>query len=108
MSTITNNLNVTKCFEDLPNPPMFSLQIPVRSRVSCNVAAQHAGEIRDSMLCAGLEMPAINTPAICQSTRGAGLFCSGRFVGVASFGYGCGESNIPGVYTQVIQRNCIN
>lgn len=83
---------------------MQSLQIPVRARVGCNVDTLHAGTVRESMLCVGLDMPLVSTPTICDSTRGAGLLCQGRFVGVASFGFGCGSSSLPGVYTQVKKK----
>lgn len=52
------------------------------------------------MICAG--SPINSEGGMCASTRGGGLYCNGLFVGVASFGFGCGaQPSTPGVYTQV-------
>lgn len=88
-------------FIDQPNSPLLfkSIQLLNRNAV-CNSQANFNGRVRESMMCAG---SAINSEgAMCSSTRGGGLYCNNLFVGVASFGFGCGvQPYTPGVYTQV-------
>lgn len=65
----------------------------------CNVAAVHNGRALETMICAG--SVAANAGAICDSTRGGGIYCNGNFTGIASSGFGCGVVNTPGLFTQV-------
>ncbi|XP_066971354.1 trypsin-1-like isoform X1 [Macrobrachium rosenbergii] len=59
-------------------------------------------EIVDSMLCAGAESGGKDA---CQGDSGGPLVCSDGgskyLAGIVSWGYGCGNPNFPGVYTEV-------
>lgn len=37
----------------------------------------------------------------CDGDTGGALVCNDRQVGIASWGYGCGLPNLPGVYTSI-------
>ena len=77
------------------------LNVPILSRTTvCNAAPNHGGRVLDSMMCAGTVLA--GQGGTCNSTRGGGLYCNGLYTGIASFGFGCGAANNPGIYTQVI------
>lgn len=88
----------------LPNPALLATTFSVLARSTCQTDRPVGRRLLDSQMCArSLVAPAATRPALCESNRGAGLFCRGRLVGVASEGFACAvaASAEPGVYTQV-------
>jgi trypsin len=76
--------------------------VPVVSMQSCRQSYGQS-EILDSMMCAGLSEGGKDS---CQGDSGGPLFKKldqGLFVvvGIVSWGYGCADPNMPGVYTRV-------
>lgn len=51
------------------------------------------------MLCAGNYVTGGN--GFCRGDDGGGLVVDGTLIGLASFEYGCGKPNYPGVYSNV-------
>lgn len=61
--------------------------------------------MKEKMFCAKMFKTSENPDkvGVCSTTRGGGLYCTNNDVvtGVLSFGFSCGNSDIPSVYTQV-------
>lgn len=67
------------------------------NRDTCNALPLNFGRITETMSCVG------NLGAgagVCQHNRGGALFCNGQLSGVLVGGFGCGQANNPGQYTQ--------
>lgn len=68
----------------------------------CNAKKSYDGKINENMLCAGEKNGGIDT---CQSDSGGpASVLSGtvyHLVGISSWGYGCGDPDMYGVYTRV-------
>jgi secreted trypsin-like serine protease len=85
--------------------------VPLASRVNCNDANSYDGDITGNMICAGLNAGGKDT---CQGDSGGPLTRKdgGKFkvlVGITSFGIGCAQPNLFGVYTRVSRfRTWIN
>ncbi|OCT93738.1 hypothetical protein XELAEV_18011406mg, partial [Xenopus laevis] len=77
-------------------------QVLVVDSNKCNYSNLHNGRITSSMLCAGYLSEVRDT---CQGDNGGPLvtFTNARWwlVGDASWGFDCGQANIPGVYGNV-------
>jgi len=77
------------------------VSVPVISDAQCKATGYGNSDILPGMLCAGT-----NGKDSCQGDSGGPLIFKdggGNYdqIGVVSFGYGCGASNYPGVYTRV-------
>ncbi|XP_055616971.1 trypsin-like [Toxorhynchites rutilus septentrionalis] len=80
------------------NPVQQFINVPILNRDTCNAVPLHLTRIGESMVCAGSVAAG---PGVCASNMGTGLFCEGRATGILSTGFGCGQANNPGVYTQI-------
>ena len=75
--------------------------LPLIDRGNCNDANSYNGQITSNMLCAGRDSGGIDT---CQGdsggplTRGIG---NSTLTGITSWGIGCAQPNLFGVYTRV-------
>lgn len=77
------------------------VSVPLVSASSC--AAHYTTRFSNNMICAGFPQGGSDS---CQGDSGGPLFVSNRQggsaqIGVVSFGDGCAEPNIPGVYARV-------
>jgi secreted trypsin-like serine protease len=88
---------------------LHEVQVPITSRAECRTAYASAGASIDaSQLCAGRT----NLDS-CQGDSGGPLFfraVGGGFiqVGIVSWGFGCGATGFPGVYTRLSNRGVGN
>ncbi|CAH1255088.1 PRSS2 [Branchiostoma lanceolatum] len=74
------------------------VDVPVVSRSTCNGHNSYDGEITANMFCAGFMTGGKDS---CQGDSGGPVVRSGTVYGVVSWGYGCAQENLPGVYTKV-------
>lgn len=86
--------------------PLSFLTTTIQNRENvCNKQSNHNGKVREKMFCAKMFQTSDNPThtGVCSTTRGGGLYCVDNDVvtGVLSFGFSCGNSDIPSVYTQV-------
>ncbi|BHF57770.1 Transmembrane protease serine 5 [Sparganum proliferum] len=86
------------------SPTVRDLVVPVLDVEVCNKSAAYSGHVTDAMLCAGhLE----GGKDACQGDSGGPLMCrkatedSWTLVGIVSFGKGCAEAGVPGIYSRV-------
>ena len=88
---------------------MREAQVPITSRAECATVYANAGAPIDAtMLCAGRTN--LDT---CQGDSGGPLFfkaVGGGFIqaGITSWGFGCGATGFPGVYTRLSNRGVGN
>ncbi|XP_012287947.1 trypsin-like [Orussus abietinus] len=73
-----------------------STNIPIVDQVKCNQL--HRGRITENMLCAG---PLSGGKDACNGDAGGPLVVKNFLHGLVSWGAGCGEKNLPGVYTRI-------
>jgi len=84
---------------------LLEVDIPIVSNATCNAPSSYNGEVTVNMLCAGL---AAGGKDSCQGDSGGPLIVSdgnGGWLqaGVVSWGYGCAQPNLYGVYARVSQ-----
>ncbi|MEW5957775.1 MAG: serine protease [Chloroflexota bacterium] len=84
---------------------LLEVDLPIVSNSTCNAPSSYNGDITDNMLCAGY---AAGGQDSCQGDSGGPLIVpdgQGGFLqaGVVSWGYGCAQPNLYGVYTRVSQ-----
>jgi V8-like Glu-specific endopeptidase len=77
------------------------VELPLVDRGNCNDANSYNGQITGNMLCAGVDSGGIDT---CQGDSGGPLTRGGGnsvLTGITSWGTGCAQPNLFGVYTRV-------
>jgi secreted trypsin-like serine protease len=80
---------------------LMKVQVPVVEQTNCNDANSYNGAVTDRMICAGLDQGEKDT---CQGDSGGPLTGGdGNNVlnGITSWGQGCAQPNLFGVYTNV-------
>lgn len=72
------------------------VSVPIVSNSECDAA--YEGGITQRMICAGFPEGGRNA---CEGDSGGPLVVSGTLVGVVSWGEGCAQAGLPGVYARV-------
>ncbi|XP_026634275.1 trypsin-like [Microtus ochrogaster] len=81
----------------LNNPDLLQcLNAPILSQSACQSA--YPGQITSNMICVGYLEGGKDS---CQGDSGGPVVCNGQLQGIVSWGYGCAQKNLPGVYTKV-------
>jgi trypsin len=75
---------------------LMAVNVTITNFAKCKTAYPN---LYTSMICAG---DANGGKDSCQGDSGGPLVCSGELQGIVSFGIGCGLSDYPGVYTNVV------
>ena len=76
----------------------MSVDLPIIDYYDCRNKTEYGTAIHPGMLCAGyLE----GQRDACQGDSGGPLVCLGLQAGIISFGSGCAQPLLPGVYTDV-------
>jgi secreted trypsin-like serine protease len=79
------------------------VQLPLVDRANCNDANSYNGQITGNMMCAGRDSGGIDT---CQGDSGGPLSRgpnNSLLTGITSWGFGCAQPDLFGVYTRVSQ-----
>ncbi len=103
LSFVTGWGSLSSTGSDFPTD-LQQVQVPIVARSDCNDRNSYDGLITSSMICAGL---ATGGKDSCQGDSGGPLIvrdAQGRWqtlAGVVSWGYGCAERNLFGVYARV-------
>ncbi len=89
---------------------LMSVKVPMAGRTNCNDANSYSGAITGRMFCAGLDAGGKDT---CQGDSGGPISrkrADGKInlVGIVSWGSGCAEPNLFGVYTRVSNTSIRN
>jgi Trypsin len=98
------NLLATGWGQTEAGPPPIALRrvaVPLVTQANCNDANSYNGAITDRMLCAGLDTGGQDT---CQGDSGGPLTrgtSNSVLTGITSWGNGCADPNLFGVYTRV-------
>ena len=101
---VGSNLLATGWGETEAGPPPIELrrvEVPLVTEENCNDANSYNGAITDTMLCAGLDLGGRDT---CQGDSGGPLTRgtdNSVLTGITSWGIGCADPNLFGVYTRV-------
>lgn len=85
------------------SPVLMRVGVQVVSNERCNAPVSYGGVVTDNMLCAGFAAGGRDS---CQGDSGGPLTVNGQggkklLAGIVSWGYGCAEENLFGVYTRV-------
>jgi len=84
-----------------PSIDLMKVTVPLVDRGNCNDANSYNGQITDNMVCAGLDAGGRDT---CQGDSGGPLTRGSNnsvLTGITSWGIGCAQPNLFGVYTRV-------
>uniref|UniRef100_A0A8D0BTA3 Peptidase S1 domain-containing protein n=1 Tax=Salvator merianae TaxID=96440 RepID=A0A8D0BTA3_SALMN len=87
-------LSIATCFK-LPEL-LQCLDAPVLSDAVCQDVLP--GQITPNMMCVGFLEGGKDS---CQYDSGGPVVCNGELQGVVSWGLGCAQKGLPGVYTKV-------
>lgn len=79
-----------------PSYYLLGVEVRITNFRQCN--AIYAGHLTENMFCAGVPEGGKDS---CQGDSGGPLTYDGKLVGIVSFGSGCGDAGIPGIYTRV-------
>jgi secreted trypsin-like serine protease len=82
---------------------LYEVEVPIITNSDCNNASHYNGGITNNMLCAGLDAGGKDS---CQGDSGGPLVVTDvngqfRLAGIVSWGDGCADPMLPGVYTRV-------
>jgi trypsin len=72
--------------------------VDITTRAACNSVYAQDGGITVNMICAGVTGGGKDA---CQGDSGGPLVIGVQLVGIASWGWGCGLADYPGVYSNV-------
>lgn len=103
LSFVTGWGNLSSIGSNFPTT-LHQVQVPIVPRGDCNDANSYDGLLTPQMICAGLSAGGKDS---CQGDSGGPLIVrdeQGRWqilAGVVSWGYGCAERNLFGVYARV-------
>ncbi|XP_053682184.1 trypsin 3A1-like [Sabethes cyaneus] len=87
----------TKNYEE-SSQLLRAVNVPSVNQEKCVSAYASTGAITERMICAGY---AAGGKDSCQGDSGGPLVVDGKLVGVVSWGKGCAQPNLPGVYARV-------
>jgi secreted trypsin-like serine protease len=78
------------------------VELPIVGTDTCNAPGWYNGAITGNMICAGYEEGGKDS---CQGDSGGPLvtYTDSHWIlaGIVSWGYGCAEEQLPGIYTKV-------
>ena len=82
---------------------LYEVEVPIVANTVCNDASHYGGGITNNMLCAGFDAGGKDS---CQGDSGGPLVIMDvdgqyRLAGIVSWGDGCADPMLPGVYTRV-------
>jgi len=82
---------------------LYEVEVPIIANSTCNDASHYNGGITNNMLCAGFDAGGKDS---CQGDSGGPLVVMDvdgqyRLAGIVSWGDGCADPMLPGVYTRV-------
>jgi secreted trypsin-like serine protease len=86
---------------------LMEVKLPLVARGNCNDADSYDGDITARMLCAGFDAGGKDTcqgdsgGPLTNDRRGDGIALFSELTGITSWGIGCAEPNLFGVYTRV-------
>ncbi|XP_055590614.1 trypsin 3A1-like [Uranotaenia lowii] len=80
------------------NQQLRATNVPTVNQQECVEAYSKIGPVTEQMICAGYKAGGQDS---CQGDSGGPLAIDGRLVGVVSWGQGCAEPDLPGVYARV-------
>ncbi|XP_053409782.1 serine protease 1-like [Nycticebus coucang] len=72
------------------------VKVPLMSDAQCKAA--YPGEITSNMICAGFPEGGKDS---CRGDTGGPVACNGELQGITSWPFGCGQKDMPGIYTKV-------
>ncbi|KAF1576863.1 Granzyme A, partial [Eudyptes moseleyi] len=86
-----------------PSKYLRKTTLKIVDRKSCESKYGNYAKITSNMLCAVGKNKIFKRDA-CQGDSGGPLICAGRYSGIVSFGKGCGNRDMPGVYTRLTEK----
>ncbi|KAF1654763.1 Granzyme A, partial [Eudyptes chrysocome] len=86
-----------------PSKYLRKTTLKIVGRKSCESKYGNYAKITSNMLCAVGKNKIFKRDA-CQGDSGGPLICAGRYSGIVSFGKGCGNRGMPGVYTRLTEK----
>lgn len=83
------------------------MPIQLIDKNTCNDKTNHDGKVLENMFCATGTSSLNPNVGMCDTARGGALYCvdNTKFAfGVLSFGFGCGTTREPSVFSQVCSK----